>query len=148
MDADILNQLAQIGHQLWSDGMRQAGWTYGESYSQDNRTHDALVDFNDLPNVDQRTARLRIESEQVCQLLATLATPDRSDTRPFVPGELHVGQHVGWAGEGQPPGEPGLIESWDVDESTGDVLTISVRWSDGTIEAIGAMEGLLRRLGH
>lgn len=146
MDSNILNQLARIGHQVWSDGMREAGWRFGVRYSEDNRTHDALVAFDELPDIDQRLTMLRIEAEHVVQKLGELATPDRSDTRPFAAVELRVGLPVGWASTEDVPAEPGAVESWSLDDETGDVLEVSVRWRDGSITSVSAHDGLLRRI--
>lgn len=146
MDADILNQLARIGHQVWSERMRVAGWSYGVKYSEANLTHDALVAFDKLPEIDRRTTVLKIEAEQLVARLGVLATPDRSDTRPFCAEELRVGRAVCWAGEGDQPAEPGSVQSWEIDEDTGDVVSITVTWKDGSVQSVGALEGLLRRV--
>lgn len=146
MESDILIQLARIGHQVWSDDMRRAGWSYGVKYSEDNRTHDALVEFEKLPEVDVRSAVLKIQAEGIATQLGNLVVPDRSDTRPFSAVELHVGMRVGWAGDDARPAEPGSIESWTVDDKSGDVLSITVTWRDGETTTVGASVGLLRRI--
>ena len=146
MDSDILTQMARIGHQLWAERMRLAGWTYDVKYSEANLTHDALVPFDKLSHADRRASMLKIESEQLAERLRALAAPDRSDTRPFDVTELRVGMPVAWAGEGDKPAEPGRVKSWEVDEETGDVVCIIVTWKDGSDQVIGALEGLLRRI--
>lgn len=36
-------------HDVWADAYRDNGWTYGEEYDPDNKTHPCLVPFEDLP---------------------------------------------------------------------------------------------------
>lgn len=126
--------------------MKRAGWNPGDVYCPMAKTHDGLVDFDDLPAIDRRAAALRMEADGIVPRLSQLAAPDRSATRPFGTSELKAGIQVGWAGEGSSPAEPGTIESWDIDEETGDVALIHVRWQDGSLESFGTFEGLLRRL--
>ena len=72
--------------------------------------------------------------------------PDRSPVRLFSVAELEAKPRVGWAGEDPGPAEPGRIDSWETDPTSGDVILIRIRWADGSIQEFDPFERLLSRL--
>jgi hypothetical protein len=139
--------LARVVHRLWTERMLSEGWRLGDDYCAESKTHDSLVPFDHLPRRDRLVAQVNLECAELIDHLVKLVAPDRTPDAPFGVEDLHVGLTVGAADvrEADAPAEPGVVESWEVDDD-GDVTEITVRWADGSIEEFNAFERLIRRL--
>jgi hypothetical protein len=139
--------LARVAHHLWTERMLLEGWRLGDDYSAELKTHDALVPFDRLRRRDRLIAQVNLECAELTEQLIKLAAPDRSPEAPFGVEDLHVGLRVGWGGPdgAEAPIEPGVVESWEVDDE-GDVTSITVRWAGGRVEEFNPFERLLHRL--
>lgn len=151
MDTASLYRLAELAHDQWRQHMVDQGWRPGLEYNRQTLVHDALVDFDQLNDRDQQSA---IRSVRVLDLESHLIGAidyGRGSGREFVAEEMRIGVQVGWAddvekvGRGALP-ERGTIDSWTVDATTGELMTIRVRWNDGSFSEHYPSERELRRI--
>lgn len=151
MAADaITRDLARIAHALWCRKMVACGWMYGETFSPEKRTHDALVPFDRLSLHDQNNAVLIIQSEGFESKLERAIDYPRGPDRQFIPSEMRVGLPVGWAAGVKladplrdPSTEIGTIDSWEI--KSGELSVIRVRWPGGELlEHIPSLRDLRR----
>lgn len=149
----ITRDLARAAHALWCRKMVACGWTYGEVFDQEQCTHDALVPFDRLNIHDQNNAIVLIQSEEIEERLARLLDYPRGPDRPFTPEEMRVGLPVGWATSVKftdplrnAADEVGTVMSWQVDEATGELSVIRIRWPGGDVNEHYPSQRDLRRL--
>lgn len=93
--AALVERLASIIHDLWRESLADDGWTYSGTFSEEARTHDALVPFASLAPLDRRDM---IELAQTwADTLVAEVEYQRGDDREFAASELVQGMPVGWS---------------------------------------------------
>lgn len=146
MDAADLELLAGIAHRCWCAKMLRSGWRHG-AYSPEERTHDALVAFEELSRRDQREARLAVELLHLDRSLFSEIRYDRGPAREFLLEDMQVGLKVAMNdGDSSKPADRGQIESWQSEPDSGELLKITVRWETGEVSEHYPGERELRRL--
>jgi hypothetical protein len=135
-DAEMIEHLAAIAHDLWCARMRDKGWRTGDRYSQPQRVHDALVAFNQLSAIDRRS--VLVAARSVADHVADAVDYPRGTDRELLAEEMKEGLAVGWArgaGRASSPStsasEVGQIQGWEVEPGTPFLRLIRVRWPGG-----------------
>ncbi|MBX3377507.1 MAG: hypothetical protein KF678_10955 [Phycisphaeraceae bacterium] len=146
-------ELARLAHHFWCRKMLRGGWTYADRYNAAMRTHDALQPFDRLDARDQRTVQLIVTAEGFADQMADVVDYPRGPNRPWTAEELHPGFKVGWAPhirlpEGEASAQVGVVESWEVDPVSRELVQLSVRWPSGDLTEHLPDEGDLIRLDH
>lgn len=134
-------QIARQAHAAWCGKMIREGWTPGEEYNEMTRTHDALIPYDQLSRRDVLSAMRAAEFDGV-DLLASIIDYRRGPDRDFVLEEMRVGLPVICVDDDPPI--RGEVTDWISDEG-GQLLTIIVRWADGTVSEHPAFAGELAR---
>ena len=49
--------MAKNVHEVWADGRRKDGWTYGEKRDDTSKTHPCLVPYDELPESEKEYDR-------------------------------------------------------------------------------------------
>lgn len=125
-DAEALNKIARLAHELWCERLRREGWRPGP-FDAAAKTHDALVPFEQLHPADARSTRAGVEALDIPALLEQAVDYPRGPDREFIPEELRQGLVV----ESSDGACRGQVESWTI--SAGALTNIRVRWSDGEV---------------
>jgi len=124
-------ELAALAHRLWCERMAALGWRSGPTYDEERRTHDALVPFEELGPVDQRSTALGVPGTEIVEMLRDIPGYTRGVSREFALQELRFGLHVTFTGNRR---EQGTVESWEADPDwPGCVRSITVRWESGEV---------------
>lgn len=145
--ASTVIELAAVAHRLWCEDMVTDGWRHGPRFDEAERTHDALVPFDQLGRHDRRHAVLAVECSGIAERLADLIDHPRGPDREFTTEEMRTELPVTLSprqGEAA-PAERGAIVSWETDEG-GDLRLIRVRWSDGDLSEHHPAARELRRV--
>jgi hypothetical protein len=130
MDRDLVDRLASVAHDLWRRQAEEDGWRHGP-YSEQARTHDALVPYDQLSEFDRHRLRISIECLELEDELRRSVDHDRGPSREFCQDELRVGllvQLTGPFGEGPVEAE-GTVENWEPGPD-GSLEVIRVRFTD------------------
>lgn len=132
MDASfprVSSILARALHEAWRQRMLSEGWRPGDSYSEEFRTHDALLPFDRLTPEQQEDAEFDAVATGVLKELAQLDVHPRGEGAPLLPSTIRKGQRVEFVGE--PQGD-GVVTGWSMDARYGWPHMVHVRWLDGT----------------
>lgn len=133
---DTIRRLAVAAHACWCNEMCDAGWRPGP-FSAANRTHDALVDFDDLEVADQRRTLRSLRFDGTAEYLAELLDYPREGTPELQPEDMRMGRRVALVPEEGMDDLPtnatqGQVVSWSINPATGDLDLVRVRWDDGS----------------
>lgn len=149
LEIEVLDTLTRLAHEYWRRRMGAAGWRPGRRYDEAQRTHDALVPFDELSAHDRRLARVAVRAREIEPLLEDAVDHDRGPEREFAPEEMKVGLPVAWArnlrfDDPAIAALTGEIVSWEVG-ADGGLSLIRVRWADGEVSEHLPSERELRR---
>jgi len=138
MTESTLRLMAAAAHLCWCERMQEEGWRPGAEYSQTARTHDALAPFESLPKTDQRRTLRALRYEEAAAFLAGLVDYPRNEPGlpELQPEDMKVGLEVELVDELRASlpssrASRGKVVSWLLNESTGDLDMVTVRWDDG-----------------
>lgn len=153
MDTASLHRLAEFAHDQWRQYMIDQGWRFGCEYNQKALVHDALIDFDRLNDRDQDAAVRGVRMLGLDSLLIGAVEYSRGSNREFVIDEMQNGVQVGWADDvkfsdpvREGSSERGIIDSWTIDATRGELTTIRVHWDDGSFSEHYPSERELRRI--
>ncbi|OAI53220.1 hypothetical protein AYO47_05290 [Planctomyces sp. SCGC AG-212-M04] len=89
LDDSLTERLAEAAHEVYCDGKRRDGWTWGPEKSETKRTHPQLVPYDKLPEDLKESNRVTVRA--IPQKLARagyVMIPARSDEMPLeFPGD-------------------------------------------------------------
>ena len=130
-------ELAHLAHRLWCEEMIADGWTPGP-FDPALRTHDALVTFDQLAEVDRHSTTIGVVSLDLIDHLRSVPFYPRGRERELVPADLTLGVRVISNDE---PDQLGTVRSWEVDPDwPGCLSTITVAWDSGEVNVHAAAE--------
>jgi hypothetical protein len=139
MSESTMRLLAAAAHLCWCEQMREDGWGSGDRYSLTHRTHDAIVPFDMLSKSDQRLTLRALRCEETAAYLAQLLDYPRNEPGlpELQPEDMKVGIEVEMVPElrASLPADRsgrGKILSWLLNDATGDLDLVRIRWDDGT----------------
>jgi hypothetical protein len=93
LEGDLLDRLARAAHDVYCEALRSRGYVYGAVTNDEQRISDALVDFDDLPEVkkEQNLRTVRGIPAKLARV-GCVMVPGRADLRhvEFSPEELDV----------------------------------------------------------
>ncbi len=141
-------ELAAIAHRLWCEEMTAASWRRGPAYDEAERTHDAMVPFEELSRHDRRLAIRAVEYSEIADELVRLISYPRGPDREFAVEEMRPGLQVAMVpgpDEVASEADRGLVESWELD-GEGELSLIRVRWPDGELSEHHPIARELRRV--
>jgi hypothetical protein len=148
-DIRTLNELAATAHRLWCEAKLADGWRYDDEYNPYKKTHDALVPYDQLSEVDRRSARIGIECAEIIDMLPISIDYARGANRDFTEDELFIGMRVVLCPKSEPPDpvppeDIGEVVDWVMRED--ELEAIIVQWKDGEKVDYAANSGELARL--
>jgi len=141
--SELNESLARAAHGEWRRRMLSAGWSPGDRYDADRRTHPAVRPYEEIAPYWRRQLIRYIASERRAEELIddvelVLGTPEGTV------GDVRVGMRVTFDNAS---GDVGTIESWDLaDEESGALDIIRVRWPSGNVEEYHPAEHALARV--
>jgi hypothetical protein len=127
--------------------MRHQGWSTGERWDPDRRTHDALVPFERLGEEDRQTVLAAVRLEKLQERLAGMVDYPRGPERPLVIAEMKMGLRV-LADSSAPniPAPMGRVIGWETSPSSGGLELVRVRWENGQVTRHAPLARELRRV--
>src|SRR3990172_1313260 len=60
LEGELLERLAQAGHQVYCAGKERDGWKYGPEKSEEKKTHPLLVPYVELPEIYKEANRVTV----------------------------------------------------------------------------------------
>lgn len=153
--SELLERLAATIHDLWREGLAREGWKAAGQFSEEARTHDAMVPFNQLDAGDRQEVLLLAQTW--ADKLAGEVEHPRGDDREFTKEEMVVGMPVAWAERmrvtytdparrGTDPSDViGHVTGWTVSHDGATLESIRVAWPDDYVsEHLPVMRELRR----
>jgi len=153
---ELLERLAATIHDLWREGLARRGWKVAQEFSENARTHDAMVPFDRLSPGDRQEV-LQLAQTWADKLADEVEHP-RGDDREFTKEEIFVGMPVAWADRMRltytdparrgtdPSGVIGYVTAWTVSEDGASLESIKVAWPDDYVSEHLPVMRELRRL--
>jgi hypothetical protein len=137
---ELIESLAAAAHAIWCDSMKREGWRLGEQYDPAAKTDPCLRPFDDLPAFERDHL---LDGNVWYEAIRTVCDSVDSALR-FASGELRstdvrIGSRVRLT-----PGKPTQeeVEVWEGQvvelkpsaSNSGRLMSIGVRWQDGSTE--------------
>lgn len=136
MDPELANEIARLAHRCWCRRLLARGWTPGDRFDPDERTHDALRPFEQLSALDREQLARCAGWREIEKALADAAAAVLGE-RELGAADMRVGLPVRLA-EGPLRADLsrplGWVVSWEVaSPETGRLALVRVRWDDGEV---------------